>query len=183
MHRVPRRLGAASHGAENKSAYLATLICGTAVIAWTALRSAPPVLLFNPSTSAPRGWYWLSREAPTRIGQFALARLPTAVAALADERRYVPLGTNLLKAVAAFHGDYVCADGIQVRINRLIVAKPLTEDSQHRSLAAWRGCLVLPAQRYFLLSTTNPASFDSRYFGPLEGESIVGRAVPLWTWA
>jgi conjugative transfer signal peptidase TraF len=180
--RVPRRLGGATRGGENKSEYLAALVCGTALIAWTALRSAPPVLLFNPSTSAPRGWYLLSPEAPTRVGQFALARVPTAPARLAAERRYLPLGTNLLKAVAALHGDYVCADGIQVRINRRSVARPLTEDSQRRSLGAWRGCLVLPARQYFLLSTTNPASFDSRYFGPLDRGSIVGLAVPLWTW-
>jgi conjugative transfer signal peptidase TraF len=182
MRCAPGRLGAATRDGGNKSAYLAALICGTTLIALTARRSAPPALLFNPSTSAPRGWYLLSPEAPTRIGQFALARVPTAAAQLAAERRYLPLGTNLLKSVAALHGDYVCADGARVRINRRVVGKPLAEDSQHRPLAAWRGCLILSARRYFLLSTTNAASFDSRYFGPLDGESIVGRAIPLWTW-
>jgi hypothetical protein len=27
-----------------------------------------------------------------------------------------------------------------------------------------------------------PASFDSRYFGPVASDAIVGRLVPLWTW-
>ena len=162
--------------------YLIAVLSSLTVIACSAVRSAPPVLLFNTSMSAPRGWYLLSPEAPTRIGQFALARLPAVAAQLAAARRYLPLGTHLLKAVAALRGDYVCADGARVRINRRIVATPLAEDSQHRPLDAWRGCLVLPAQHYFLLSTSNPASFDSRYFGPLGSESILGRAVPLWTW-
>jgi conjugative transfer signal peptidase TraF len=182
MRCAAHRTCAASRSGENTCSYLAALLSGTTLIALTALRSAPPALLFNPSTSAPRGWYVLSPEAPTRIGQFALARVPTAAARLAAERRYLPLGTHLLKSVAALHGDYVCADGAQVRINRRTVGKPLPEDSQHRSLAAWRGCLILPARQYFLLSTTDAASFDSRYFGPLDGESIMGRAVPLWTW-
>jgi conjugative transfer signal peptidase TraF len=163
-------------------AYLSAMLCGVTLIAYAGCRSAAPVLLFNPSASAPRGWYLLSPDAPTRVGQLAFARMPTAAAQLAAERGYLPLGTNLLKSVAALHGDYVCADGAQVRINRRIVAKPLTDDSQHRPLYPWRGCLVLPARRYFLLSPTNLASFDSRYFGPLEREAIVGRAVPLWTW-
>jgi conjugative transfer signal peptidase TraF len=162
--------------------YLILLLGGAALIACCVMRSGPPVLLFNPSTSASRGWYLLTPEAPSRIGQFALARLPVTVARFAGERHYLPLGTQLLKRVAALHGDYVCADGTEVRVNRRTLVTPLTEDSQHRPLESWRGCFVLRAGQYFLLSTTNPASFDSRYFGPLERASIVGRAVPVWTW-
>jgi conjugative transfer signal peptidase TraF len=178
----PRRLDAVTGGGGSRSAYVAALICGTALIAWTALRSAPPVLLFNPSNSAPRGWYLLSREPPTRAGQFALARLPAPVAQIADDRRYLPLGTHLLKGVGGVPGDYVCADGNEVRINRRTVARTLTEDAAHRPLTPWRGCGLLSASQYFLLSTTNSASFDSRYFGPLERADVVGRAAQLWTW-
>jgi conjugative transfer signal peptidase TraF len=167
---------------ERAFGYSVALLCGVALVAAAAFKSAAPVLLFNPSTSAPRGWYLLSPGAPTRVGQFALARLPPADAALADERHYLPLGTNLLKQVAALHGDYVCAEGAQVRINRRIVAHLLSEDSHHRPLTPWRGCMVLGTGHYFLLGATNPASFDSRYFGPVDRGFIVGRAVPLWTW-
>lgn len=162
--------------------YLVTLLLAIALVAGAAVRSAPPVLLYNPSLSAPRGWYLLGPEPPTRIGQYALARLPADAAQLAAQRHYLPLGTPLLKSVAALGGDYVCADGAQVRINRRVVAQPLTQDSQHGQLVAWRDCLVLRAGQYFLLSSTNPASFDSRYFGPVSRELVVGRAVPLWTW-
>ena len=34
----------------------------------------------------------------------------------------------------------------------------------------------------FLLSATNPASFDSRYFGPVAVSAVIGSAQPLWTW-
>jgi conjugative transfer signal peptidase TraF len=162
--------------------YVLVLFCGTALVAVATLKSGAPMLLFNPSASAPRGWYLLNPDAPDRVGQFALARLPPSAARLADERRYLPFGTNLLKQIAALHGDYVCADGTQVRINRRIAALPLSEDSQHRPLTSWRGCSVLGRQQFYLLSATNAASFDSRYFGPLDRASILGRAVPLWTW-
>jgi type IV secretory pathway protease TraF len=101
---------------------------------------------------------------------------------LADQRHYLPLGTLLLKRLAALRGDYVCADGITVRINRRIVGYALREDIHHRPLVAWRGCQLLTARQYFLMSKSNGASFDSRYFGPLDRALIKGRAVPMWTW-
>jgi type IV secretory pathway protease TraF len=32
----------------------------------------------------------------------------------------------------------------------------------------------------FLLSVTNRASFDSRYFGPLSASAVIGVAHPVW---
>jgi len=183
---IASRILPSSRAAKSRSqrafGYGAALLSGVALVAAATFKSVAPVLLFNPSTSAPRGWYLLTPDAPNRVGQYALANLPPSDARLADERRYLPLGTDLLKQVAALHGDWVCTEGMQVRINRRVVAHPLSEDSHHRPLTAWRGCFMLAKQQYFLLSATNPASFDSRYFGPLDGACIVGRAVPLWTW-
>lgn len=41
----------------------------------------------------------------------------------------------------------------------------------------------LRANELFLLSETSDASFDSRYFGPITVDRVIGRARPLWTWA
>jgi type IV secretory pathway protease TraF len=49
-------------------------------------------------------------------------------------------------------------------------------------LAAWPGCRVLRRDEVFLFAAGNVASFDSRYFGPVGREAILGEAVPLWTW-
>lgn len=164
------------------AAYAWVSLAGIALIVAASARSAPPVVLFNPSESAPRGWYLRTPERPTRTGQYALAALPGRAARLAAERAYLPLGTLLIKRVAAMRGDYVCESPRGVQINRRIVAKTLTEDARHRPLISWRGCRVLAQEEFFLMSATNPASFDSRYFGPVDVSHIVGRAVPLWTW-
>ena len=45
----------------------------------------------------------------------------------------------------------------------------------------WAQCRQLVVDELFLLNVTNPASFDSRYFGPIDASFVVGRAVALWT--
>jgi hypothetical protein len=47
---------------------------------------------------------------------------------------------------------------------------------------AWQQCRRLHDGELFLLSATNPASFDSRYFGPIAVSAVIGSAQPLWTW-
>ena len=111
-----------------------------------------------------------------------MVRLPAPIAALADERKYLPKTVPLLKSVAAVAGDQVCEQQGVVRINDAIVARSLQRDGSGRELMAWTGCQKLRAGDLFLLGTTNDASFDSRYYGPLFASSVIGKAIPLWTW-
>lgn len=142
---------------------------------------AAPRLVFNASDSAPRGFYTVS-AGPVARGDYIVTRLPAAATALAAERRYLPANIPLLKHVAAMYGDHICVrDGI-VRVNGRVLALTLTHDSQGRPLAAWAGCRVLAENEWFLLSTDNAASFDSRYFGPVLRAAAYGRAAPVWTW-
>ena len=43
----------------------------------------------------------------------------------------------------------------------------------------WTGCRRLQPGQLLLLNRTS-ASFDSRYFGPVERTAILGKAVLLW---
>jgi len=49
-------------------------------------------------------------------------------------------------------------------------------------MSAWQHCRRLSDGELFLLSATNPASFDSRYVGPIAAAAVIGTAHPLWTW-
>jgi type IV secretory pathway protease TraF len=64
-----------------------------------------------------------------------------------------------------------------------VMATARTRDSAHRPLQAWPQCRRLSDGELFLLSDTNPASFDSRYFGPIAASAVLGTARPLWTWS
>ncbi|CAM4004462.1 S26 family signal peptidase [Bordetella tumulicola] len=142
---------------------------------------AAPRLVFNVSDSAPRGFYAVS-TLPVARGDYVVARLPAAMAALAAERRYLPANIPLLKHVAAMYGDHVCVRNGMVRVNGKVLALTLTHDSQGRLLTSWVGCRILTESEWFLLSTDNAASFDSRYFGPVPRAAAYGRAAPVWTW-
>ncbi|CAP44918.1 S26 family signal peptidase [Bordetella petrii] len=140
-----------------------------------------PRLVYNASDSVPRGFYVIHAQ-PPRVGDTILTRLPGDAARRAAERGYLPAGVPLIKPIAAGYGDHVCVRNGIVRINGRVVTRTLTHDRQGRPMSAWPGCRLLTIHEWFLLGTTHPASFDSRYFGPVTHAAAYGVAVPLWVW-
>jgi type IV secretory pathway protease TraF len=74
----------------------------------------------------------------------------------------------------------VCTIGQALRIDGHTVATTLRADRLGRPLHGWLQCRRLRSGEVFLLSVTNPASFDSRYFGPVRIPDVIGTAHPLW---
>ncbi|MBI5277767.1 MAG: conjugative transfer signal peptidase TraF [Burkholderiales bacterium] len=160
---------------------LCTLIGVTAAVAPTAYRPSVRVV-YNASSSAPLGWYRIQSVTSPKVGDYVLATLPRGAAALAAQRDYLPAGLPILKRVSAVAGQHVCARGEALMIDGTPNGRILRSDRQGRPLPTWRHCRSLAGGELFLLSATNPASFDSRYFGPVPASSVRGQAVPLWTW-
>lgn len=153
---------------------------GLAALAWAAFASPLPRLVYNPSDSVAVGWYRVApvarRADALPVGSIVLAWLPAEAAALAAQRGYLPARVPLLKRVGAVAPQWVCmADGI-VRIDGVPVAAALPADHLGRPLHAWPACRRLRPGELFLLSTINPASFDSRYFGPIRADDVLGIA-------
>jgi conjugative transfer signal peptidase TraF len=169
------------HDTETRTILLMTLL-GVLTEALASTVRSPYRLVYNPSESAPRGWYRVTLPRDLHIGTFALVSLPDGIARLADERRYLPRSLQLLKRVAAISGQQVCErDGV-VEIDGSPAARAKRIDGAGRRLDAWTGCRRLVDGELFLLSQTANSSFDSRYFGPIDHASVIGRAVPVWTW-
>lgn len=141
-------------------------------------------MVYNPSDSVPVGWYRIERAGspprPLSVGSIVLARLPADVAALAAQRGYLPSHIPLLKRVGAVAPQHVCIVAGQVRIDGVPMAAVLPADRLGRPLPSWPHCRPLADGELFLLSTTNPASFDSRYFGPIQASAVIGVAQPLY---
>jgi len=67
-----------------------------------------------------------------------------------------------------------------VRIDGVPSAAVLPADRWGGPLPSWQQCRHLESGELFLLSVTNPASFDSRYFGPVSASAVIGVAQPVW---
>lgn len=160
---------------------------GLAALAWAAFVQPLPSLIYNPSDSVAVGWYRVEPFASRTdslprllsVDSLVLARLPAGAAALAAQRGYLPAHIPLLKRVGAVAPQHVCIIDAQVRIDGVPVAAVLPADRLGRPLPFWPHCRPLLEGELFLLSVTNPASFDSRYFGPVTAFNVIGIAHPI----
>lgn len=163
-------------------------ILGLAALAWASFVSPLPRLTYNPSDSVAVGWYHVDPtgnrgtllQGAVQVGSIVLARLPGEAAALAAQRGYLPADVPLLKRVGAVAPQQVCIVERSVRIDGVPVAAALFADRMGRPLPAWQQCRRLASGELFLLSTTDPASFDSRYFGPIAASAVIGVAHLVW---
>jgi conjugative transfer signal peptidase TraF len=158
---------------------IAITAAGVGVLLASAALTPAPRLLWNTSASAPIGLYWVSPGAWLERGDMAIARVPEPYRQLASERRYLPPDVPLVKRVAAYGGDLVCADGDRIIVNGRAAARRQERDSKGRPMPRWSGCVRLHGRDVFLLMNS-PNSFDGRYFGATKRTDIVGRARLLW---
>jgi conjugative transfer signal peptidase TraF len=157
-------------------------VLGIAALAWSSDHTPVARLVYNPSDSVPRGWYRIGPPDSLHVGSIVLARLSADAAALAAQRGYLPEHIPLLKRIGAMPPQRVCIEKRIVRIDGVAVTGVRATDGRGRPLSAWQPCRRLHDGELFLLSATNPASFDSRYFGPVAVSAVIGSAQPLWTW-
>ncbi len=137
-------------------------LTGMALLALPILMSVEPLVLYNGSDSMPKGFYRVISK-PVRKGDIVLVRLS---------------GALLIKRLSAEEGDVVCREDSQVTINGRVVAKALRYDGRGKALPVWQGCRVLKAHEVFVLGE-HPKSFDSRYFGVVQREDIIGQGISI----
>lgn len=169
--------------ARRRAAILIAAGAALALLAWSAVaQGVRPVLVYNPSPSAPVGIYRVEAVDRLRVGELVLVPPPARFCGLIAARGYLPPGVPLIKRVAALPGDHVCAARGGLRINATpVIAQTADRDSLGRPLPVWRGCRRLRRGEVFALMAGVPNSLDSRHLGPLAAHRIIGRVTPLWT--
>jgi conjugative transfer signal peptidase TraF len=158
---------------------LAWMTVGVSALVWATWTKPSIRVVYNASDSAPRGLYVVSPATDLQVGDYVVARLPEATASFAAARGYLPRSVPVLKQIAALPGQQVCMRNGLVYFDGAAVARTLSVDCKRRPLAPWQACRPLVAGVILLLNSGNPASFDSRYFGPLDVSFVRGRAVHL----
>ena len=134
-----------------------------------------PVLLYNPSQSAAIGWYRLQSKVPIERGSQVAAYAPEWARIMADERQYLPYDYPLIKKVWAVAGEEVCYHNSSVSVPKRPDIPVLGQDVLGRVMPQKSGCFVLKSDEFLLISPDVQTGFDSRYFGPVGREKILGR--------
>ena len=158
------------------SKFIIAGVITTAIIASTGQIAFPPkpLILYNPSPSAAIGFYKLSKNDAPKTGSQVAAYAPEWARVMEDERGYLPYDYPLIKSVLAVSGDKVCYHKSGVRVPNGAVIPVLGRDHSGREMPALSGCIVLKSGEYFIASPDVQEGFDSRYFGPVKIENILG---------
>ncbi len=154
---------------------------GIALIALSAIIRANPILVWNASASVPIGFYAVQPLDTPNVRDLVVLEPPSALGDWLLERGYIGADVPLIKHVAALSGQCVCRIGVTISIDGKPVATAKEMDRFDRPLPVWQGCHLLTDDQIFFLNPHTEASLDGRYFGPLPRDTIIGRAVPVWT--
>ena len=139
--------------------------------------------VWNATSSYPRGLYRLERRPHYVPGDLVWFEVPDAVDELVYERGYIPQTGKLLKHIVAGPGVRWCVDSAgRFSVAGQSYGRAFGVDAHGAPLPTLRGCWVIPSE-HVLVASTHPRSFDSRYFGAVPVELIVGATEALWTYS
>jgi conjugative transfer signal peptidase TraF len=161
--------------------YVMTTYFAVMTVGVFAVLPVAPKLIWNASASVPLGLYSIEPARHLQITDLVALEAPEPLASFMAKRRYLPRGVPLLKRVAGLPGQRVCRDGMRITVDEIAMGEALARDSAGRPLPAWHGCRTIANGEVFLMNWAAADSMDGRYFGPLAANSIIGRAIPLWT--
>ncbi|CUX03890.1 conjugative transfer signal peptidase TraF [Rhizobium pusense] len=147
-------------------------------------------LRVNTTPSEPLGiWRIVLLDRAAQVGDTVFVCLPTTATVMDGKTRgYLRPGLcpggfgPLIKTIIAVGGQQVdVASGVSVDGRVIPSSRPLARDGRGRPLRPYEGGVV-PARSIFLHSAFS-GSWDSRYFGPIPEEGILGLASEVLTFA
>ena len=142
----------------------------------------------NLTPSLPMGFYRLAAQ--DERAELVTFCGPALGGRSLHERGYTSWGTcpdggaPLMKPIIARPGDVVTvtAGGLAVNGKALPNTAPMPRDAKGRALPAYpAGRYPVAAGDYWVASTYNAGSLDSRYFGPIRAELVTSHLVALAT--
>jgi signal peptidase I len=95
-----------------------------------------------------------------------------------------PQGGDLVKRVIALPGQTIYSSGSNIYVNGRLLAEPYLPHYDPLGTpipdASKQHPYRVPAGDFYVLGDNRAISCDSRYWGPIEGSSIVGKVVLVW---
>jgi len=134
-----------------------------------------PSLYYNGSQSADIGWYKIAPSETYSADDIVVAILPDDARTLADERGYLPRDYPVIKTIGGVAGDRYCVTDTRLQIENGPDLQIFPLDSQGREMPVLQsGCADIRDGHVLLISDRIDRSFDSRYFGEVAVDQIIG---------
>lgn len=146
------------------------------LILYLFLHSLPyPPVIYNATDSLPHGFYLVRTGSVYHKGQLVVCEVPEHIRDLVVSRKWLKEDGLFIKTIVGIPGDT-----IKVRKGRFVVNDtdygPVHKyDSQGRRLPVYVADPA-PVDGYILAAPGKQRSFDSRYFGPVKPDLILGEA-------
>ena len=156
----------------NRSSRRVLIVVGIAALLTLAISPRrSPLVLFNRTPSLPTGFYMHCGQRARRGDVVAFVLPPAAwpYAHLRGESTDV----LLIKHVLAHGGDFVSTLSGELRVNGMRVGSIASVDSAGRPLPHWSAARVLSGDE-LVVGSSHARSFDSRYFGPIHANQVLG---------
>ncbi|MBR0752143.1 S26 family signal peptidase [Bradyrhizobium jicamae] len=161
---------------------LAATFGAAAALVMTLVLQPLPLCIWNASASVPVGLYRLRPAERFRVTELVAVEPPEPLATFLDLNGYLPIGVPMLKRVLALPGQTVCRSGSTISVDDIAMGEARDRDGRGRPLPKWQGCRVVRDGELFLMNWQSDDSLDGRYFGLLPASTVIGRAIPVWTW-
>ena len=133
-------------------------------------------LIYSTTPSVPQGLYLVVPAKHLQVNDMVEFVPPLPILSLMQTRHWLPKNHTMLKQVAALAGDHVCIKDNWLLIN----GKQAVEIGEATPLPKLTFCDRIAPGRLLLLGTGSSRSFDSRYFGPIPVERIIGKAIAIY---
>jgi conjugative transfer signal peptidase TraF len=164
-----------------RPAIIAVMLGGSILVATPVWIDHRPRFIWNASASVPIGLYRVEPAEKLGVADIAVVTAPKPLASFLAARGYLPNGLPLLKRVLALGGQTVCRRRTAIVVRGVTYGHARAHDSRGRALPVWQGCHIIAGDEVFVMNRDAENSFDGRYFGPLPLNSVIGRAIPVWT--
>jgi conjugative transfer signal peptidase TraF len=126
----------------------------------------------NPTASQPYRLFIILKEQPSKRGDLVAFRFPGS--------HYYKEGVLFVKEVKGLPGDHLeIRSDRTVRLNGVFLDTVRAADSKGKAVQPFLFSGIIPEGHYFLYAPV-PNSYDSRYYGLIGKERIVGKVISLF---
>jgi conjugative transfer signal peptidase TraF len=136
-------------------------------------------MIYSATASMPRGFYLIVPIYNIKRYDIVEFKPPQAALLFAQKRKWIPASGLMIKYIFAIPGDTVCVRNNVVLINHKKIGRVYDSYADGRPLPQIHICNKLNLGQYFVMSTKSERSFDSRYFGVITLNNILGIVLPI----